>query len=209
MVRRKARAGARLLVLPRQGAAKPLLSPCVRASSLLPSRAQPGKMFLIVDGTLHALDAQAQPPAIAPIATEPASVPLMQLLASSRHEPPTELLALVQPAGTGRDQASRRLWRFVVSQGRAKGEPVRDEPWLQSRAAFFARYHAPRCRDDGSDCLVVVDSDNRTFLDVQPRPRAPRHEWRMLEGARIHDVSWNPGDLGSALALVTCDENEP
>jgi hypothetical protein len=209
MVRRKTRAAARLLILPHQGAATPLLSRCVRASSLLPSRAQPGKTFLIVDGTLHALDAQATPPAIMPIATEPTGVIVTQLLASSRQEPPIELLVLVQPAGKGRVQVSPRLWHLVVSQGRARGEPVRDEPWLQSRDAFFARYHAPRCRDDGSDCLVVVDSDSGAFLDVQPQPRAPRHEWKVLEGARIHDASWNPADAGSALALVTCDEDQP
>jgi hypothetical protein len=218
MVRRKTRAAARLLVLPRQGAARPLLDRCVRASSLLPSRTQPGKSFLIVDGALHVFDAGAAHAGLVPVALEPGGLALTRLVASSKQEPPAELLVLVQPAGKGREEALPRLWRLVVSGERARGEPVEEAPWLQSRAAFFARYHAPRCREDGSDCLVIVDGDSGAFLDVQPQPRAPRHEWKALEGGHVHDAAWNPaslgspgnpGDQGSALALVTCDEKTP
>lgn len=212
MVRRKSRAAGRLLVLPRQGPGRPLTSDCMHASSFLPSRAEPGTVFMVVDGALHVFDVRAPRPAIVPITTVPAGVVFMQLLASSKAAPPTELLALVQPPGK-QDDASARLWRLVITGERATGKPVLDGPWLRSREAFFEYFSAPRCREDGSDCLVITNGDHGGILDVQPRPRAPRSEWRTLGESRIHDVSWNPAanpaDEGSALALVTCEKKAP
>lgn len=210
MVRRNVRAAARLLVLPRSGPGQPLTGHCVHASSLLPSRAQPGAMFLIIGGALHVLDTSAAHPVIVPVEIMPAGSAFVQLLATSKQASPTELLALVwpdseQPADRPGHEALR-LWRFVVESTWAMGTPVREEPWLESRAAFFEQFDAPRCREDGSDCLAVADSRQGAFLDVQPRPRAPRQEWKALPAGRIYDVSWNPGGDGSALALVTCDE---
>jgi hypothetical protein len=209
MVRRKVRAAARLLVLPQQGPSRPLVNDCVHASSLLPSRARPGTVFLLMGGGLHVVDTGAARPAIAPITIRPANVMLVELLALSKQASPAELIVLARPAGTQRGNPRPRLWRLVVEDSRATGTPIDNAPWLRSREAFFERFHAPRCRDDGSDCLVVADSDRGAFLDVQPNPRAPRHEWKKLEAGTIHDASWNPADQSSALALVACDEQSP
>jgi hypothetical protein len=229
MVRRKVRAAARLLVLPQQGPSRPLVNDCVHASSLLPSHARPGTVFLIMGGGLHVVDTGAARPAIAPIAIRPANILLVELLALSKQASPAELIVLVRPATTQRDRGidnprdgaspaplpsaagtpPPRLWRLVVEGDRATGSPVVNAPWLRSRAAFFERYHAPRCRNDGSDCLMVADGDRGAFLDVQPTPHTPRHEWKKLETGTIHDASWNPADQSSALALVACDEQSP
>jgi hypothetical protein len=213
MVRRKVRAAARLLVLPQQGPSRPLVNDCVHASSLLPSRARPGMVFLIMGGALHVVDTGAARPAIVPIAIRPDNVMFVELLASSKQasatEQTTELIVLARPADPQRKNPPPRLWRLVVEGNRATGSPVGNAPWLRSREAFFERFHAPRCRDDGSDCLMVEDSDRGGFLDVQPHPRAPRHEWKKLEAGAIHDASWNPADHSSALALVACDEQSP
>jgi hypothetical protein len=209
MVRKKTRAAARLLLLPQQGAPRPLLTDCVNARSLLPSSMKSEELYLIVDGALHVIDTSNLPPALARIATEPADVVLFHLLAMSR-QAPVELLALAHQSTRDGQASAPALWRFVIDGSRARGALVRDQARLADADTFFRHFSAPRCRENGADCLVIANGHEQSVLDVQPRPGEDKREWRALEATQIEDARWHPSDQRSALLLVRCrDENTP
>lgn len=203
MVRKKTRAAARLLLLPQQRPPRALLDDCVNARSLLPSSMSSGELFLVVDGELHRLDTSDPRATLVRIATEPADVVLSQLLAMSR-QTPVEILALAQQHGRDGQASAPALWRFVTDGRRARGALVPDQPRLSDADTFFRHFSAPRCRENGTDCLVIANGDEQSFLDVQPRSGEDKREWRALDATWIEDTRWNPADPRSALLLVRC-----
>lgn len=209
MVRKKPRSAARLLVVPQQGAPRALLQRCVNARSVLPSHVNPQQIFAIIDGALHIIDIGATPPAILPVALEPAHIVLSDLLAMSRRAPPLEILALAQHPVSDGQMSAPALWRIVLSAERAHAAPVAEQPQLTDPAAFFQHYSAPRCREDGRDCLLVANGDQQGFLDVESHPGGTRREWRTLEAATIEDARWHRADETSALLLVRCQQQPP
>lgn len=184
------------------------LTGCMKIADALPGPPTSRRVFLIIGGALHVLDLaasegqDASPTPPTQVTGTPDHLLFAQLLFFDRRPQPTTLYSMMQ-APSGRD---RQLWSFVINGREATGTRVRDTRAWQDQKTFFERFYVPRCRRDGTDCLVPTFDGSNTALDVEATAGAPRRPLGAPVAGDVRAASWHPDDRDSVLLLVTCQQ---
>ena len=174
------------------------LSDCMRATSILPAPQDDGRIFLAVDGAIHAL--QRPNKTTTPLDGLDPGMHVNSLLAFRKVPAGLEILASIHVEGKSEFQINVLLVQSnaVVRVGLANLR-------FASPSDFFATYTAPRCSSDGTRCLRISSGDQSTYLE----------QWSAIGGTGFvpttlaefegaQDAAWSPTNDGSAYVLKTC-----
>jgi hypothetical protein len=195
---------AYLLRLPR---GKPLdqatreMRGCCNATSFLPGPFGDPRIFLSVEGRVHVRHAPDQD--AAPL--EPANLPIKvgRLLAFVAATSPLEILVEAQPE----DASSAQIWLLTVGERDIISiKPLKNDPALESAAAFFEKFRAPRCLKGASNCLVLSTDDRKFYLDIEPERGKRPVPLQDLGSAAVRDAAWASPDGRSLYLLMPCED---
>lgn len=215
---------------------------CFQASSFLQGPPEDGRFFYVAGGSLWAQTPTRARSAVTSLAAAPtrldghgADLRIELLLAYERNAAVTTLLVMARPradatappprGSQGRNAATESVpWLLQVSADAiTAAEPAADLPALRGRDAFFAAFHAPRCKHEDRQCLRINavanpmpdadEGEDATLytIDVEARRGASGRLLQDLGAARAVDAAWGTGPDGDQVhLLVECDdEREP
>jgi hypothetical protein len=132
------------------------------------------------------------------------AVHLSLLLAVDASASPLQLLA----AATTADTSRLSLWRVTVTETSVLDmKPAEEEPACQSMEAFFRTFRTPRCRNDGTQCLLLGHDRGASVLSVEETRHADVAEPIQAFGSvAVIDVAWVPRKTDEIYLLLRCKD---
>lgn len=173
------------------------LTECLRATSVLPAPQDDGRIFLAVDGAVHAI----RPPSktVTILGNEHPFGHVDALLAVRKVEGGLEIVAQVQVE----NKADPEIHLLVVDAGTIVRSNIADlgSPSFQNESALFKAYTVPHCDRDGKECLEISKVEDTNVIDIAVKG-AKSTQLGEVKGAR--DAVWSPANDGSVYVLKTC-----
>lgn len=166
-----------------------VVSPCLHATSILPGPARDGRIFLLADGALLAI----QPGQEAP--RRLGEVAATSLLAYRETENGLEILASFGEGG-----ATKLLSLTVDPSGVVHPTPTSIR--TDTAELFHKSYVVPRCHDGGSECVRLGNDGEHTYLESWSVHNRSTSTLGNLDNAV--DAAFKPDDASKLYVLVPC-----
>jgi hypothetical protein len=167
-----------------------LASGLVGAHSILP--APDGRMYFATESAIFFYNEQTRvPQKLSPPSAEFEQMNIGFLLASTKD--PKNLTFYVQARRS--KEAPDEIWEVDVrGDAITAARPARLPAQQSELDRFFTTLHMPRCRPDGTRCLVRKYFNGQASLLIEPRRGTDREEYKNLGAVTVLDVAW--GDNG-------------
>lgn len=172
------------------------LSACLPATSVLPAPLDDGRIFLAVEGAVHALHPPDKTVTALGIAHSFGHV--NALLAVRKVERGLEIVAAVNVE----NKSEPEIHVLVVDNDKIVRSNVADFHF-QNASELFQVYAVPHCNRDGKECLAISNNDETTYLEKR-FTLGGANSITLAEFKGAQDAVWTPADDGSVYVLKAC-----
>jgi hypothetical protein len=179
--------------------ARPAHPKCFSASAFLPAPAPDPRIFFLDGRNLSVRLAEGADPV--PVDGFDPALRVQHILGFVRSASPLTMLVAALPEGARGVQ----FWELAIGGSTLQSmKQVTGAPAFAAMAAFFERYHVPRCLEGNKRCLSASHADG-WFLDVQATPDSTTPETlEKLGDLPVFDAAWAAPDGSRIYLLVPC-----
>jgi hypothetical protein len=180
-----------------------VLSAASQANSMLaaPSVVEDPRVFLAVEGQLVAHDITTGE--LQALPGLPDELSIEQLLGYDGEQSPLRMLVT---ASARADRLS--LWVLEIGTTQIEDAyELRLASALNTQHRFFARFDIPRCQHGATNCVVVNNDQQFSYLDIEPQRGSARQPLHEFEHTQIIDAHWDA--QGTGFYLLVVDRSAP